>query len=366
MKRLTKLTGVSIGRQSSFLRFRWRLKNRSNRRAVDALSSRSHSHVAILVILAALAFTPAVWAQQDQRLVRSAIEAYQHKVYNRAISDLNAAIRINPRLAVAYWYRGQCYKVLHQYDKAIADYSETIRLDPNDAKAYCSRAFVYSQKGDGQRALADYSEAIRLNPKYQIAYYSRALIDKQEGNHSQAIADATKAVRLNPKDADAFATRGSCYMFLRQFDKAVADLDYALRLNPNNRTAFNTRAGAYCYLGRHKDGVSQLQEEIRRNPGGADAYNELAWILATFPESSVRNGKSAVEYANKACQLAKGHEPHYVDTLAAAYAEAGDFADAVKWETRYIEFPILTQHWISIGRERLALYRSRKPLRADY
>lgn len=328
------------------------------------MNTRSVSFGAL--VLGVLAWlTPALFAQNAQQLVQSAIVAYQHKAYDRAIAELDAAIRNNPKLAVAYLHRAHCYKATGQYDKAIADYTTTIQLAPNDATPYCCRAYVYHLKADRQRALADYAEAIRLNPKYQVAYYDRSLVEKQEGNYRAAIADATHAVELNPKDADAFGQRGTCYMFFREFDRAIADFSRALRLKPNDRVSFSTRAGAYCYSGRWQEGLADLSNAIRRNRDDHTAYNELAWLMSTFSQPAVRNGKEAVQYATKACQLTKWHEPHYVDTLAAACAEDGDFADAIKWETKYIEYPELSRHWVSIGRQRLALYQAHKPLRAD-
>ena len=92
------------------------------------------------------------------------------------------------------------------------------------------------------------------------------------------------------------------------------------------------------------------------------AYNNLAWIQATFPDAEFRVGKEAVSMATKACELTDWKNGDCFDTLAAAHAEQGDFESAIKWQTKYIELATKESDRES-GRERLALYKARKPYR---
>jgi hypothetical protein len=78
-------------------------------------------------------------------------------------------------------------------------------------------------------------------------------------------------------------------------------------------------------------------------------------------QASFRNGKKAVEYAIKACELSEWKDPNMMDTLGAAYAEAGDFNQAIKWETKYLETPDLSEKETTDGKSRLALYQAHKP-----
>ena len=105
-----------------------------------------------------------------------------------------------------------------------------------------------------------------------------------------------------------------------------------------------------------------MQTTLRLNPKNLEqAFNSLAWLLATCPESTVRNGEKAVQSASRACELSQWKEAAYIDTLAAAYAEAGAFDQAVKFQKQSLE---MTR---APGRrrmqERLKLYQQRKPYR---
>ena len=88
---------------------------------------------------------------------------------------INEALRLDPKLAMAYNNRGFAYSKKGDLDRAIADFDEAIRLDPKYALAYLNRGNAYYRKGDQDRAIADYNEAIRLDPKLALAYYNRGI-----------------------------------------------------------------------------------------------------------------------------------------------------------------------------------------------
>ena len=107
------------------------------------------------------------------------------------------------------------------------------------------------------------------------------------------------------------------------------------------------------------------EDVIRLNPNHILACNNLAWLLAVHPDANGRNGAKAVKYATKACELSEWKTPPYFDTLAAAYAEAGDFGNAVKWQTRYLESDHLksnpSKDASEKARQRLSLYEQKQP-----
>jgi Flp pilus assembly protein TadD len=95
------------------------------------------------------------------------------------------------------------------------------------------------------------------------------------------------------------------------------------------------------------------------------SYNHLAWLLAACPNANFRNGAKAVEYAKKACELSGWKDASTLSTLAAAYAEAGDFDNAVKWQNNYLESDYLKSNpsndTLEKARQRLSLYQQKKP-----
>jgi len=100
-----------------------------------------------------------------------------------------------------------------------------------------------------------------------------------------------------------------------------------------------------------------------------EAYSNLAWLLAVCPDAKVRNGKKAIEYAKKACELSEWETPSWFGALAAAYAEAGDFDNAVKWQTKYLDanYPNSSpsNDTPEKARQRLGLYEQKKPYHED-
>ena len=170
------------------------------------------------------------------------------------------------------------------------------------------------------------------NPQYPLAYGSRGWAYVNKGEHKKAIADYNEVIHLDPKCAAAYSCRGRAYANIGDCDKAVADYNRALQIDPN------------C----------------------ADAYNSLAWLQATCPVARYRDGKKALKNARKACDL-RGGKFYSLDTLAAAYAENGEFEKAAQWQTKAIDMLAknknATEKHKQVLRSRLELYKQGKPYR---
>ncbi len=106
--------------------------------------------------------------------------------------------------------------------------------------------------------------------------------------------------------------------------------------------------------------LAAFDELILLNPDFPEAHERRAWMLATCPLASIRDGKLAIMDARRACELTDWKEPRFVSTLAAAYAEAGDFASATSWEEEALASSTRSLSW---DQERLKLYKAGKSLR---
>jgi lipoprotein NlpI len=193
--------------------------------------------------------------------------AYARKgQYDRAIEDLDQAIRLNPNYAAAFSNRGLAYVRKGQYDRAIEDLDQAIRLNPNYAAAFNNRGSAYSAEGDLDRAIADYNEAIRLDPKIAAGFNSRGFAYARKGDLDRAIADHSEAIRLNPKYALAFLNRGNEYRAQGDFDRAIADYSEVIRLNPQYTFVLLNRGVAYYYVGSLPKALADLNQASELNP----------------------------------------------------------------------------------------------------
>ena len=213
--------------------------------------------------------------------------------------------------------------------KAVSHWSGVIRSDSKNSAALIGRGLAYRELRDYDKAIADYSEALRLDPKSVAAYLNRGSVWSKKREYDKAIADYTEAIRLDPKYAGAYSNRGAAWQNKGDYDKAIANYNEAIRLDPQY----------------------------------ARPYDGRAWIWATCPDARFRDGKRAVVSALRACELEAGKGRSNIGTLAAAYAEAGDFENAVKWQARAVELASTTDK--APLQKRLELFRSGKPFREE-
>jgi tetratricopeptide (TPR) repeat protein len=143
----------------------------------------------------------------------------------------------------------------------------------------------------------------------------------------EALADAETVVTLRPELGDAYLCRGRVHLSRREYPKARADFERMLQLRQESQSA---------------------------------ALNSAAWFYATCPDKTVRDGKKAVELATKACELTKWKNLSNIDTLAAAFAEAGNFKEAVKWQGYAIDLAIDPVEVRSGMKQRLQLYQKHR------
>ena len=205
---------------------------------------------------------------------------------------------------------------------------EVIKL----ALAYRFRGLAYKHLGRRDEALRDFLEVIRLQPQLDLGYYNAGVIYNLQGRYKEAIQMMTRAISLQ-KDTRGLARRrserGNAYFHLGDFKRAQGDFAAAVRLD-------------------------------RRDP---DVLNNVAWFRATCPEARFRNGKEAVELATLACTLDKWKDADQIDTLAAAYAEVGNFAEAQRYQEKAIALLSEEEVLRPKFRARLEQYRARQPVR---
>ena len=138
----------------------------------------------------------------------------------KAIPDLDEAIRLSPSLAVAYSIRGLAHTNLADFRQAVKDLNQAVRLNPNFADAYSSRGFAHRAAGRLDRAISDFDQAIRLDVKFSVAYNNRADVYIEMGQPERALPDLDEAIKLDPWFAVAFANRAFAWTLLKDSAKA--------------------------------------------------------------------------------------------------------------------------------------------------
>ena len=141
---------------------------------------------------------------------------------------------------------------------------------------------------------------------------------------------------------------------------AGVQFELAVRLNPGLVEGHNNLGAFFSSQGRIAEALAQFDEGLRLNANDAQLYNNIAKILAAAPEAKYRDGRRAVAAATRACALTQWKNPVFLDTCAAAHAEAGDFDSAVRWQTRAIDL-LTDENQKADFRSRLKLYEARKP-----
>lgn len=197
---------------------------------------------------------------------------------------------------------------------------------------------------------------------------SAAISALEQKNYDRAIELLTRALAAKvPPDAMAELWELRARAFTGKGDNASARRDYerALSVPPKDADRHLAKARIQLKLGKHSAAVSEFRKAEELAPNDPQVLNSVAWDRATSPASGVRDGRAAVQAATKACELTKWKQREYIDTLAAACAEAGDFAQAVAHQECALGQGFMSRKDRADYESRLAQYRQRKPYRDD-
>ena len=146
-----------------------------------------------------------------------------------------------------------------------------------------------------------------------------------------AIADYSNAVNHDPDHSAAWYNHGNMLFGQGRFEEAIASWGRTIAIQPDLFRAYNNRAAAHVQLGQLKKAQDDYEKTLQLNPAFARAYDNYAWLLATSEDPKFHDPDRAVIHAQKACELTDHQDWSHLSTLAASYAESGDFANAGKW-----------------------------------
>ncbi|HKP05154.1 MAG TPA: tetratricopeptide repeat protein [Chthoniobacterales bacterium] len=298
--------------------------------------------------------------------LRSAAQVAQiSRRYDEAIDLCNKALEANPnnfQTSIILDIRGSSYAGKGDWDRALRDYEEAVRLEPTNADALTNRGNAYAHKNELAKSTSDYNEAIRLNPKLFQAFVNRALNYLAANDLERALADLNEAIRLNPKFAPAYTRRVRVLLRLKRSDEALKDADTAVSLSPETAEPYYSRARLRADRREYLQARDDYQHALEHfGNGESTLLNAAAWFFATCPDKACRDGKRAVDLATKACEMREWKDPEILDTLAAAFAEVGDFDQAIKRQSEALKLHEKSDDIGAGMQKRMALFEKHQP-----
>lgn len=260
-----------------------------------------------------------------------AASAVQVRYWENSETLFAHAARMTGQNTVAHYILGALYDSQGKIDMATTEFTEAVTDDPGNVKALCGLGYIFCNEGKLDEATAEYQAALRVAPDFVKAHFGLAEVLVKE----------------------------------RNFDQAINEFSLALQLDPDVPDAHYQLAGLYSAKGDTAAAISQLEDTVRLAPDWPLALNNLAWMRATEQDPTLRNGAEAAELAKRAVALTGKNDPSTLDTLAAAYAEAGQFTDAAQTAATAIQNANAANE-TNLAKEielRLKLYQSGHPYR---
>ncbi len=273
------------------------------------------------------------------------------------------ALQIEPALADAHNNLGNLLLQKAQVDEAIAHFQKALAARPLFADARSNLGAALLQKGQPQEAIVQFQKALELAPNDPLARYNLASVLLKRGRVDDAIAQLQTLLQVRPAFAEACAKLGNALLQKRQEDEAIAQFRRALQLNPTLANVQTDLGTLLLRKGRPLEAVAHYQAAIAIQPANALFLNNLAWVLATCPKPQVRNGPRAVDLAQQAEQLTGATNEAILGTLAAAYAEAGRFPEALGTAHQALDLAIAQTNstQVDLLSTSIALFRAGSP-----
>ncbi len=249
---------------------------------------------------------------------------------DEAIAHYQKALEIKPDYAMAYNNLGAALTGQRRFAEAVAHLRKALEIKPDYAAAHNNLGAALAKSEHVDEAMAEYQKALEIDPNFAQAHSNLGFLMSQHGRFDEAVAHCNKALEINPDYAEAHNHLGIALAESGRFDEATFHFQKALELKPDYTDAHNNLGVAQSQRAGILKALAGRRELLRARADDLALLNDTAWMLATNPNASIRNGPEAVELAQRAVRLSDEREPAILGTLAAAYAEAGRFTEAVQ------------------------------------
>jgi tetratricopeptide (TPR) repeat protein len=225
-------------------------------------------------------------------------------------------------------------------------WNHTLAVTSDNDVAHNNLGYLSLQRGELDSAISHFETALMIRSRNLATHYNfgGALIENslanalaRKGLLSEAADHYANAVRLRPDYGDPYLNLGTVLFEQGRTGEAIAEWQKAVTTQPKDAGFHTALANGFLKGGLQRDAMAEYEHATRISPDDPVPANDLAWLLATSSDASIRDGNRAVEFAKHAVQLSRGKDPNYLRTLAAAFAESGSFPDARETARRALQ-----------------------------
>lgn len=253
---------------------------------------------------------------------------YRNGDVEDAISHYHQALKINPDYAQAHFNLGVVFLKKGDVEDAITEYRQALAIMPDYMEAHFDLGAALVLTGNLDEAVAEYRKVLKIQPDYAEAEYNLGRVLLLNGDFGEAIALFDKTNAGSKDDSANWFNLGNEFLQQQDWQCAIACYRQATKINPRLADAYANLGVAWSQKGETREAMNSWQSALEINPGQIYVLNNLAWLLVTASDATLRNGAKAVVLAQQASQLSGGNNPSILRTLAAAMAADGNYAQA--------------------------------------
>ncbi len=257
--------------------------------------------------------------------------------FDEAITQYQKVLEVKRDSAEVHNNLGNALAGCRRFDEAITQFQKALEVKPDYVAAHYDLGNALVGCGRFNEAITHFQKALEIKPDYVTARNNLGNALVGCGRFDEAITQYQKALEVKPDYVAAHYNLGNALVGCGRFDEAITQYQKALEVKPDYADARNTLGSVQSQREEIFKGLAERRELLHSRPDDVALLNDTAWLLATNPNASIRNGTEAVELAQRAERLSEGREPAILGTLAAAYAEAGRFAEALQTARKAME-----------------------------